>query len=164
MRSKNPSSFSTNNPQFISVSFFNLRSKYSENTPRFTLDFNWLKPSHLKNANCAMRKKYLKNQANLAHSLGFNTFFILKIKINSLSNHVSNDCHIVTFTTILLLMSFSIRLPFKPMQIRLYCPYHLRCLMLILLSSNTTSILAVTEVVLAATGAPMATGTVPTQV
>ena len=64
----------------------------------------------------------------------------------------------MTFTTILLLLSFCIRLPFNPMQIRLCCPYHLCSLMLILPSSSTTPNLAVTEVLLAATGAPMTTG------
>jgi len=47
-------------------------------------------------------KNNLKNQANLAHSLGFNTFFILKIKINYLFKQVIwlsyGDFHNHTFT------------------------------------------------------------------
>jgi len=51
-------------------------------------------------------------------------------------------------------MSFCIRLPFNPwLQIHLCCP------LFILPNSSTPLILAVTEIVLAATGAPIATST-----
>ena len=65
-----------------------------------------------------------------------------------------------TFTTIFLLMSFCIRLLFQFwLQIHLCCPYHLYCPLLILPSSSTTLVLAMTEVVPTATSALTITGT-----
>jgi hypothetical protein len=56
-------------------------------------------------------------------------------------------------------MSFCIRLLFYPwLQIHLYYPHHLCYPLLILPSSSTTLVLAITEVVPTATGAQIATG------
>jgi len=57
-------------------------------------------------------------------------------------------------------MSFYIRLLFHPwLQIHLCCPHHLCCPLFILPNTSTALVLVVTEVVLAVTGAPTATGT-----
>jgi hypothetical protein len=80
--------------------------------------------------------------------------FVVSLKTWKLiSRPRQNRCHMWTFTTISLLMSFYISLFFPPwLQIHLYCPHHLCCPLLILLSSRPAPILAVIEFVPAAAG------------